>query len=210
MTARRASVIVASLLTSLLLSSPALALYKWKDENGVTHYSDKVPPSAAKSQREELDKQGNTRKVLERQKTAEEIKADQAAQQQKEAEVAKTREKAANDRYLLQTYPDEVAIAKARSERLKLIDSNITLAQQSKAGTEKAVADLGTRVANAEKGGKKAPPVLVQQLNEHKFRLQQTNEALARLESDRKNAEIKFDADLARYRELKTAPATRQ
>lgn len=199
------------LLLGLLIavaSTSASALYKWVDENGKVHYSDKVPPSTVKGQREQIDKQGNVRKVLDREKTPEEIKAAEEARKQKEIDEKKAKEQAAYDRYLLTTYPNVDAIIKARGERLRQFDANLKQAQESQLGTEKSLKDLKVRAANVEKSGRPVPPVLQKQIAEHESRLRQTTVAIKNLTKDRKISEMKYDNDLIRYREIKQSAST--
>lgn len=184
-------------------SANAYALYKWVDENGKVHYGDKIPPQYAKKQREELDKQGNVRKVMDREKTSEELKAAEDARKQQELDEKKAKEQAAYDRYLLTTYPNVDAIIKARGERLQLFDKNLKQAQESQVGTEKSLGDLRKRTAAIEKNGKPIPPPLQKQVKEHEARLRQTQTAIKSLTADRKTTETKYDNDLTRYRELK-------
>lgn len=181
----------------------AYALYKWVDENGKVHYGDKIPPQYAKKQREELDKQGNIRKVMDREKTPEELKAAEDARKQQELDEKKAKEQAAYDRYLLTTYPNVDAIIKARGERLQLFDKNLKIAQESQIGTEKSLGDLKKRTETIQKSGKPVPPPLQKQVEEHESRLRQTQTAIKNLTADRKTTESKYNNDLTRYRELK-------
>src|SRR5690349_11325983 len=72
------SVLLAGLLLVLALAYAASrdargATYKWVDEKGLVHYSDKMPPDAVNGAHIELDKQGRQVKKVEQALTAEEV-----------------------------------------------------------------------------------------------------------------------------------------
>ncbi len=191
------------LLVSLLAASlPAAAVYKWTDENGKVHYGDRVPPQYAKQQREEVNKQGLTTKTYSRQKTPEELAAEKKAKEDAEAVAKAKKEQDEKDRMLVQTYPALKDLDEARADRLKLIESNLKMADQAKAGTEASLQELMQRKAAAEKGGGKAPPVLLTQIKDHEKSLKQTNDAIAKLKENRISTDAKFTADRKRYLEI--------
>ena len=67
------------LLPAIFLSGNALGerLYKWVDADGQVHYSNRLPPEAAKQKREVINEQGRTLKVYRAPLTPEE-KAEEA------------------------------------------------------------------------------------------------------------------------------------
>ena len=79
---------------ALFVSGAQAGLYRWVDEYGDVHYSDKVPPKYLKKEHEELNEQGTLVKKHDRAMTAEEReekkrqKAEQARLEQKKREQA--------------------------------------------------------------------------------------------------------------------------
>ena len=64
---------VISVLVFLLIGfSVEAKLYKWTDENGKVHYSDKMPPDQIKNAHEKLSDQGLVKEKVERELTDEE------------------------------------------------------------------------------------------------------------------------------------------
>lgn len=192
-----------ALLMALLAASlPAAAVYKWVDEDGKTHYGDRVPPQYAKQQREEVNKQGLTTKTYARQKTPEELAAEKKAREDAEAEAKAKKEQEEQDRNLVQTYPTLETLEEARADRRKLIESNFKMAQQARDGTNASLQKLLERKAAAEKNGGKAPPALLKQIKDHEKSLKQTDDAIAKLNESRATMEAKFEADHKRYLEI--------
>ena len=63
-------------------------MYKWVDEQGVTHYGDHIPPEYATQEQHVVNKQGIEVGHLEAQKTPEQL----AEEEQKEARCGAARE----------------------------------------------------------------------------------------------------------------------
>ncbi|TMH58080.1 MAG: DUF4124 domain-containing protein, partial [Betaproteobacteria bacterium] len=90
------------------LFAPALAAtYKWTDDQGEVHYSDKAPPDVPSKGATVLDKQARAVKKIEPPLSPEETKA-KADQVERERALAKSRdEQARKDRALMQSYTSE-------------------------------------------------------------------------------------------------------
>lgn len=114
----------------LLSSSVAQAsLYRWVDENGKVHFSDKVPPSIAQKGHTSLNKNGVEAK---RTVSAEELKLKEQQRQEKQAleeelSEAKKLEEAQKrkDEQLLATYANREEIIAAYQKKLSTIDQSI-------------------------------------------------------------------------------------
>src|SRR5271165_2449601 len=95
------------LCTATLLAAPVFAtgtgsgsghtLYKWTDEQGITHYGDRIPPEYAAQEQHVINAQGVEISRLEAQKSPEQLAAED--QKKLEAEQSKNR-----DRNLLSAY----------------------------------------------------------------------------------------------------------
>jgi hypothetical protein len=117
----------------ILLASPGFAagagaangrtLYKWVDEQGVTHYGDRIPPEYAAQERHVINSQGVEINRLEAQKTPEALAAEE--QKKVEAEQSKNR-----DRNLLNTYASVQEIERLRDQRVTLLTDQIKVTSQ--------------------------------------------------------------------------------
>ena len=126
--------VVAALVASLV-SAAAVAgsskdgLYKWVDDNGVTHYGDRVPPEYAHKERYVLNERAVRVEVLPAEKTAEEL-----AEEARQAELAALARRAAEaqaerDRILLDTYLSVEEIEMLRDRRVTALDAQIGVAE---------------------------------------------------------------------------------
>jgi hypothetical protein len=183
----------------------AAELYKWVDENGVTHYGDRIPPEYAKQQREVLSPQGDTIKVLEHEKTA----AESAEDTRKEELKRQDEEQVKRDRILLDLYGSEADLAKSRDEQLANLDGNIRITEIAMQGTERDLKSRQDRAAQLKQQGKPVPPDLERQIKDLDSRLNADRQALTKRREERQALASRFDRDLLRWRQLRgvAAPA---
>jgi len=114
----------------LLISCVAQAsLYRWVDENGKVHFSDKVPPAMAQKGHTELKKNGVEEEHI---SSAEELRLKhEQEQKQRELELEKSQERLAEqeqqrkDEQLLATYETREEIIDAYRKKISLIDQSI-------------------------------------------------------------------------------------
>src|SRR5260370_5914502 len=92
--------VAGSLCGVMLRASPGVAagagasgrtLYKWVDEQGVTHYGDRIPPEYAAQEKSVINSHGIEINRLEAQKTPEALAAED--QKKAEAEQSKNRDR---------------------------------------------------------------------------------------------------------------------
>ena len=192
------------LLPALLAGGPAQAerMFKWVDEEGKIHYSDRVPPQHSKRERREYDESGRTVKVYERARTAEE-KAEAArlaAIEEKKKKEAERR--AVHDRSLLATYSSEQDMLMARDGKLASVDALIQLTQSRIESTETRLREYAAEAAEFERSGKPVPPVLQDQIKTARDLITENREFMRQKEVERDGIDTQFAADIARYREL--------
>lgn len=189
-----------------LVSGPAAAqkVYKWVDENGQVHYGDKIPPEYANQDREVLNKQGLSVGREEGAETAEEARARQ--EREKQAKAAE--EQAQRDRMLLATYQNVDEIEMLRERRLDQIDAQLTIQEQSLANLKARHAEQVKRASRYQPANQdpKAPPMpegMAEDIAraESDIRTQQLN--LDKRRKERTALNQQFDADVARFKELK-------
>lgn len=182
-------------------------LYKWVDEKGNVHFSDKVPPEAAKLAREEKNQEGITVKAVDRAKTQEELAAA-AAQREKDAEARKLAQaQEQQDRALMTAYATEADVLAAREEELAVIDSTIATAKLTIASQEKNLSDLLAHAADFERNAKPVPPNVAESIAKVRALIDAQQKSLAEREASKDDLRKEFEAKLARWRELSAKTA---
>jgi hypothetical protein len=178
------------------------ATYKWVDEKGVVHYTDKIPPDQVDKASSQLDKQGVTVKRVEPAPTPEQKRA-KAEQEAREKQLAKERELVdRRDRALLSTYTMESEIDLARRRALATIDQQI---QSSAAYTTQLSKRRDELEAKKKAAKDAAPPVLERELANLDTELARQADLVAAKQKEVVLVNVRYDADLKRWRELRAA-----
>lgn len=205
-----------SWLAGVLLSAMILALiggaqvqaatYKWTDDKGVVHYTDKIPPEALNKGNVQLNKEGVPVKrtdptLTPEQRRAKEVEEERARQAARERELVDRR-----DRALQSTYTTEGEIDLARSRALATIDAQVQTAANYSALLTKRKAELET--SRASGGDKQAPGAIERELASINVALEgQTNLIAAKLKESA-IVTARYEADKKRWQELRSVSET--
>jgi hypothetical protein len=199
---------VAGIAAALLLAPGAgqATTYKWVDDQGIVHYTDRVPPEAVNKGNVELNKQGVPVKKTDPALTPEQLRA--RAQEEERARVlAKQQEEVARrDRALLSSFTSESEIDLARNRTLQTIDSVI---QSSKAYSEqltKRKAKIET-ARTTEYANKALPAAMERELENINAELARQEELIALKQREIITVNAKYDGEKKRWRELIAAKA---
>jgi hypothetical protein len=109
--------------SSATTSGTGRTVYKWVDEQGVTHYGDHIPPEYAAQERQVVNSQGVEIRRIEAQKTPEQIAADD--QKKLDAQQSLNR-----DKNLLSTYASVQEIERLRDQRVTLLSDQSKVTAQ--------------------------------------------------------------------------------
>ena len=202
------AVVIAAMLAPLTAS----ALFRCKDEKGLTHIGNVPPPECANVPVYEVTSTGTVLRKIEPTPTPEQLKAKQAEEAKaKEAARIET-EKKRKDQILLTTYTSEAEIDRARDNALQ----SLAKAQESNAARMKAVDkrqkeledELEFYKAGTSKGktaakGREPPAQLTSDIASLKKERTVLEEANARTEKEMQAIRDRFAADKARWNELR-------
>ena len=189
--------------TSLLLvSSLAQAgLYRWVDDKGEVHFSDKVPVGATRKAVDEINKGGGVKSTrdpeaealarLKLEKNAETIAQEEAAAQAKQDRVATLKKR---DDFLLLTYENKEEIVKYFKTKIKLMKGNAAILKAQNIVLEKRLNKLLNR-KTATKDQEKQIESITKTIGQYKKALQQN-------EKERLNISKNYQSDIKRYSEL--------
>jgi hypothetical protein len=202
---RSFSTLCLSLLVTVATTAGAASngrtLYKWVDDQGVTHYGDRIPPEYAAQEQHIINSQGVEINHLDAQKTADQLAAEE--QKRKDAEDRQNR-----DHNLLSTYVSVQEIERLRDQRLDLLADQIKVTNQfldTLNGRMKKlrVSSMHFKPYNSED---KAPP-MPDQVAEDLVRLandihtQEQN--LRQKRGEESTMRKQFQGDIDRFKELK-------
>jgi chromosome segregation ATPase len=192
------------LLPALFLSGNALGerLYKWVDADGQVHYSNQLPPEAAKGEREVINEQGRTLKVYRAPLTAEEKLEQNRLEEldKKKRELAEKR--AIHDRSLLATYSNTDDMHVAMDGKLSAVAALIKLTNSRINSLQNRLLELTEDAASYERSGKKLPDNLQRQISNLREQITQNKAFAEDKKLEMEDIRLQFEADARRFTEL--------
>ena len=201
------SVLLAGVLLVLALTYAAARdargeTYKWVDDKGIVHYSDKMPPDAVNRAHVELDRQGRQVKKVDPALTAEQINARDADAERKKQEAKDQEAQARRDRALLASYTREEEVDLARMRALTTIDGQMQSARVYAAALSKRQQELADKKQSY--GSKPAPAAVDREIESVDSELAKTNALIESKKQESLAVAAKYDTDKQRWRMLKS------
>ena len=177
-------------------------IYKWVDEDGVTHYGQSIPPEYSDGAAEEMNRSGMSVRKIDAARTAEERQALEERAQQEREEQQRLAEQRRRDRALINTYGSAKEIDAARDRNLALPTQTLRNLEPHLKKAQARLAKLQAQRDELTKSGKPVPDYLVEDIE-----AQQLEVRAMRGDMDRQAAQIaaiktRYDADRRRFIEL--------
>ncbi len=183
--------------------SAAAKFYRWVDDDGKVHYTDRVPPDQVQHGRARLDDRGLTVETVAPAKTPQEIEQElelARLREEKERLIEQQRER---DQVLRRTFQTEEDIVLARNGKIAAVDVIIKIARTANNRTKQRLAELQKSAADLERLGKPVPGPLVSEIETTRQILRQGYEKILQQEATKSSIQEKYDTDLERFRFLK-------
>jgi hypothetical protein len=181
--------------------SSGRTLFKWVDEQGVTHYGDHIPPEYASQEQHVINSQGVEISRQDAQKSADQLAADE----QKRLEALQSQNR---DRNLLNTYASVQEIERLKDQRVTLLSDQIKVTSQFLEVLNGKMNKLRTSSMHFKPyNNDAAAPPMPDQIAEdlvrvgNDIRTQEQN--LQEKRSEESTMRKQFDSDIARFKELK-------
>lgn len=205
--ARPLGLTLATLLAAAAGPAASANIQCWTNRAGIFECSDRLPPEYAQERTDVRNRQGIVIDTREAAKTPAQIEREAQEAAAREQEQRRAARQAAHDRMLLSTYLDEADLQRAAERNLLSVDSIIGLLQRNVDSLEEQASQLERR--RAQRAGRDSE-ALAEDLARNQRQLATAREQLAARQQERAALEARFEADLARYRELKRPPADRR
>jgi hypothetical protein len=179
------------------------ATYKWVDDQGIVHYTDKIPVEAVNKGNVELNKQGLPVKKNDPPLTAEQRRAKELEEERQKLALRQREEIERRDRALLNTYTTESEIDLARARALTTIDSQLVSAQAYTTQLTKRKLELEQK--KSALNGKPVPAAMERELDTIDSELGKQSELVATKKKEATIITARYDADKQRWQELRAA-----
>lgn len=198
----------ALVIACLPISGQAGKLYKWVDDEGHTHYSDKIPPSEVKRAHANLDEHGVTIDRIEAAKTPEQIRQEaEEARLRKEQERLAEKQRA-EDRVLLRTFRSEDDILMARDGQIQAVDTYIRVTQSNIKRLKHTLEGMQKNAAELELSGQTISSRYLQDIENKRQALKESYQSIVEREQEKNRIRQSFAKDVNRFRELKQLAQT--
>lgn len=179
------------ILLTIAQHAHAEGIVKWKDEKGVTHYGDKIPPQYSNTENSVINKQGIT------------VKRNKPASVKDEtASLAKT-EQDKKDKALVDAFTNESEIDLARDRNLQLDQVTLDGLALQKANSEKRLANSQKNAQSYTFKKKPVPADLVADIKSNQEAIAKIDQQVAEHKATMEATRQRFDADKQRYIALK-------
>ena len=204
------------LFLTLLLSLPfflavpaatAVKLYKYVDENGEVHYSDRVPPEHVDREHRRLNPQGVEVERRDRAKTPEELAREEEIRQLRAEQERVLEEQRERDRVLLRTFRTEDDLFMARDGKLKVVDGQIKLASKNVNRLRARLTGLQAQAAALERRGEIPSQNLLKNIDKTRRQIENSYRSIVKREREKLAIKERFDQDAQRFRQVRSGSA---
>jgi hypothetical protein len=191
-----------ALIVGITFSLPVAAkMYKWVDDNGITHYGETVPPEYANKDRVELNPAGRVIKSEEAM-TPERRQTKEQEDAKKREEEKATLEQQRHDKTLVNTYSSVKEIDLARNRSVQQIDARINVIGSLLKSASDNLAGLQKEADGYTQKNKEIPDSVKSDLQEAQSRVDKLNKDMEKPLAEKATIEARYSADKSRYIEL--------
>lgn len=184
-------------------SGPQAASFRWEDEKGEVHYTDQVPPEAAKRPRAKLNQQATKIiEFVEGQKTPEQLEQARQLKKLRNDQQRILAEQRDSDMSLNRTYRSEEEMRVALQGKLNTIDSAKKISDANRLHQEEILRSLIKRAADAENSGQPVPQLLRDSIESTRKQIAIYQDKSRSLESSKAGISAAFAKDLKRLKSL--------
>jgi hypothetical protein len=177
--------------------------YRWKDAQGITHFDDVLSEGAIQAGYDIIGSSGMVSRHVAPPRTAEQIKADKAAEEKQQARDRAAAKQAQQDQQMLNAYPNEAELVGAHNAQLEMIDQYIQSTQISLQSQEQSLSEMLSHAADLDRSGKPVPAALRSQIESLRGNVEKQKAYIAAKQQEKADSAKKFETELAHYREVR-------
>jgi len=199
-------IVVVSLGLMMAFSAQA-GLYRWVDDAGNVHFSDKVPAAASKKSHTKMNKSGSVTGQVDPESKQKKLDLEEAAQREKEqlAEIRQIKAEAQaeiqkRDDNLLSTYADEEELINFFESKIKMVQGNTKILEAQQNVLKKKIVKLETKASNT-KHEAALKQIATKIVNINKT-LDQYEQAVVENDKQMIQLDDNYQNNLTRYKEL--------
>jgi len=200
----RSTTILLLVTASAAAAQQGQKLYRWVDDDGVTHYGDTIPPEYAELERQVVNKHGITVDVMQAKLTPEEIAEQERLEElRREAELQRRADQA-----LLATYLTVDEILMHRDRRVELFRAQARVTELYLRNLQRRMDSLRDEASqfrpyNDDPEAPMIDPDLADDMASTKATIERHEQNLKQFRADEQSIVARFDGDIDRFKKLK-------
>jgi hypothetical protein len=179
---------------------------KCQDTAGQWHYGDKADEACSQSKIIEINKRGVETKQIAAPLTPEEIQAKEGEKQAQQQKAQADAERARKDKILVSSYANENDLNAMRDRKLGEIDMQIRGSQETLTAQQTSLARLEAKAKDEGSGGKPVSAQTQTGIDKTRAVIAKQEIFIQTKQQEREKVNQQFQADLERFRQLKTRP----
>ena len=173
--------------------------YRWVDSEGKVYYSDNVPPSKSKLERQVLSDTGRVIGVIQAAKTKEQIALEKRLKTlRKEQEKIIAKQKS-NDKVLLSTFRNIDDLRMTLNGKLQAMDAQRRVHERTLENLKEDLVIVRKKAANAERHGRKVSKKMLDEMASIEDKISLTYTDINKTIETKKAIKKKFDNDIERF-----------
>jgi hypothetical protein len=184
----------------------AAQLYRWVDDQGNIHYTDKIPPSQAERGHTELSDDGVRVRTIPPAKTPEEIQRERELERLRAEQQRLIEQQQAADRVLLNTFRSADDLIMVRDGLVSAIDVQIQVTKGSTRRQQEWLAKLRSQAADLERAGEPVSEQLEEGIARAQRSMSQSMATIVEREQQKQEIHASFARDLKRFLQLNDLP----
>ena len=194
-------------LAFVLAPTAHAALYKWTDERGIVHYSDKMPADVVNRASVEMSREGLAIRRNEQARPSVQRVAKTETDEQRLRQAERDRVLAARrDKALMESYTSESEIELAKSRAVATIEGQVQSAQAFIAQMEKRRAELEAKMGTY--APRPIPGEIKREIESIDAEVSRQNNFIAARQRESASVAARYESDKQRFRELRSGDAT--
>lgn len=197
--------VLGCLMPSAFGENPA-TLYRWVDENGVIHYTDRLPPSEVEKGHAELTEQGLRVRVVPPAPSLEEIRMEKELQHLRAQQARLIDQQKSADRALLRTFSSVEDLLMARDRKIAVIEAAIQIDRGNIRRQQEWLQERRAEVTSMEQENKPVPQQLTDGIHKSEGYVREFYATMVEREQQKEKIRQDFSRDLKRFRQLRDIP----
>ena len=182
---------------------------KCQDAQGRWHYGDSAASACAQSKVEVMNSKGMRIKEVAAPPTAAELKTREQERAEAEREKQATEDQKKKDQQLLASYGHEDDIGLARERKTADIKAQMGSIEATLTTLRATLARMQTQAAQEKSGGKSVPQATTDNIAKTESQIAKQEAAMQERQKELEGVRARYDAELARYRQIKGVPAAK-